>query len=833
MALFTSYSPPGVYTQEIFNPQSSAAIGTARIPVIIGEGQQFFSFPNIELFRGSSAQQDDQAVNEDISDQITGFGRNFNTTYFPVVDGTGRGIVTNDPTKVQVTSIDSNGNQLPVTVISLVGATGAFATQEIIPAGYTLKITYFFKRGDTLITNENLTYQIPTFASTVVSPSGGNSVTVSTFDPGALGNLVSLRVYLPAIVGPGSNQVSVSNNVATIVVSNGFLPGQSVTITGLSTSVLNGTWTILTASPTQFTFSVTTGNVLLTNDSGTITPNGVPDAQAVTGAGTDAIVIWAMKVSGTRTLTDLVTLINAGIPTLDAGYLTVGPITGVVTTPLVAASAVLFTGGLGGSSNTVFKVGMASEPVTLENSLDVSTGRNIVDGTNGGVITTNPSLVTVEVNGVVQPVTAVDGAHGLITLASAINVGGLYSNTVPTLTATYYTNTWQNTYDLLPASNVSSITAVGLGPNRSDFAEGIDYVLGVDSQGNGTINWGASVTETVGTDTAGDVPFSPSEVFSSLIDDQVFLRPVTGAVNGKNVTFTLQDTPVDGSGLSRITDDPSLVKVYVGVDPLTAFQAGNVRVARLVGATSTITLYNPPPISNNVYASYYRSTLADHQYSVVVVTPGYPGFGTYNITNELGKLLPVDVLGSTTVAAGGFATTGVVYPYNFPDVQSPAGAVDETVTLTFNNDGSIITGAAQAFVTTQGLTFRATLTGTAPNGVTSVTFYGATPDVADTSAIQTNNQAVAWQMNHAYTLGQVINNGVALQVVTTAGTSGGSAPAFNDTPGMTTIDGGVLVWTCLSLAPTAEQIFIFIVNTLSVARTTAAHTGVIRCIYDS
>ena len=61
MALFTSYAPPGVYTTEIFVSNTATLTGTARIPVIIGEGQQFFTIPNYELFRGSSPVQDDQS----------------------------------------------------------------------------------------------------------------------------------------------------------------------------------------------------------------------------------------------------------------------------------------------------------------------------------------------------------------------------------------------------------------------------------------------------------------------------------------------------------------------------------------------------------------------------------------------------------------------------------------------------------------------------------------------------------------------------------------------------------------------------------------------------
>src|SRR5271156_2922492 len=172
MALFTSYAPPGVYTTEIFVANTATVLGTARIPVIIGEGVQFFTDSNIELFRGSSPVQDDQSVNENISDQVTGLTQNFNTTFFPVVDGTGHGITTNNPALVQVQAIYSNGNVVPVTVIQLNGATGAFITQDIIPAGTDLTITYFFKRGDTLVTDENHTADVPKYAKLYVGSTG-------------------------------------------------------------------------------------------------------------------------------------------------------------------------------------------------------------------------------------------------------------------------------------------------------------------------------------------------------------------------------------------------------------------------------------------------------------------------------------------------------------------------------------------------------------------------------------------------------------------------------------------------------------------------------------
>ena len=645
MALFTSYAPPGVYTTEIFVSNTATLAGTARIPVIIGEGQQFFTVSNYELFRGSSPVQDDQSVDENISDQVSGLTQTFNTTFFPVTDGTGKGVVTNDPSKVQVEAVYSNGNVVPVTVVSLNGATGAFVTQEIIPLGTDLTLTYSFKRGDTLVTNEDHTADIPQYATLTVgetSPPSSN-VILSLTEPGSTGNLVTLQ----------------------------FISGAAV-----------------------------------------------PDAQAVSGAGTDAITININSNSiatPVRTLASLVSLVSAGIPTLDGGYLTVKSISTVLTALLTPTAALPFAGGHGPSSNTLFVV----------NNFP------IVDGTNGGVTTTNPANVTAQVNGLNVTVAVVNGALGQITLANPVAFGS-------TLTFTYYYNTWQNTYDLLPSPNVASIIQIGLGPNRADFRQGVDYVLGtaLDSHGNvvaNTVNWGNNVSEAIGASSAAELAnFTPAEILTTLVDEKVYLRPAAGVVNGRNSVFTLLDSPTDGSGTGKITDNPTLIQVYVGPDPLAAFEAGAVAVASLNGSAQQVTLFNAPQASSGlVWASYYRNTLSSHQYTVSVITPGFVGLGTYQIADELGRIAPLVYGGTNAVAAGGFAVTGVLYPntvsfdspYQTGDAQGAAGAsVDETVTLTFNNDGNSVTiPAVQATLAlTQGagvLHFTATAPGTIGNNV--------------------------------------------------------------------------------------------------------------------
>lgn len=69
------------------------------------------------------------------------------------------------------------------------------------------------------------------------------------------------------------SNVALTSNVATITTSaaHGFTVGQQVTIAGLTTTALNGTYTITAVpSTTTFTFAKTNNNIASASDSGTI-----------------------------------------------------------------------------------------------------------------------------------------------------------------------------------------------------------------------------------------------------------------------------------------------------------------------------------------------------------------------------------------------------------------------------------------------------------------------------------------------------------------------------------------------------------------------------------
>ena len=640
MALFEQYTKPGVYTRETVEDPGTILFGDLRIPVFIGEGEETTSYKNIELHRGSSSVADDLVVKEDVSDQVTGFTREFHTTYFPVVKGDGNGTVSSTATDVVVLA-----DGIPATVTSLNGETGVFQLHDMYAVGTVLTITYYFKRVDTLKENEDLSNQVPVFATWV----GDANFPLTLSVPGASGNSVSVAF-----------------------------------VSGSNTS----------------------------------------DALAVSGVGTNDIVIQLKKSDGSnRTYSDLSALLDIGIPTL-TGYLVLnGDITAVAGDSVSALVATNFTGGAGPNSNVTFKV--LNAPV--------------VDGSNGGVVTSSVKYLTAKVNGVAVTVSSLDGDTGTFTLSEPVLEG-------QTLTVTYYTNTYQDTYDLLPASNVSILDMVGYGPDREDFINTVDYILEQPSGKNARIQWGASTSTSAGTWTPGYTAFDASVITTTLVDQKMWLQPCSGAVNGSNATFVLPDVPTDGSGLSRATNDPSLIHVYIGADPNAALTAGEVRVIQLVGATKTFKLYNPP-VTGSVYASYYRNTLNDHAFTLEVVNPGIVGQGTYTVTDELGNVLPSVSDGTSVVTEANYATTGTVWPYDSSDLTGNVDSPEETITVTFQSgdDDYIVSAATQGTLvmtnSNVGLRFRSTTTGDQNQSGVTVRFMGTT-EKADTAAVDYTSDAV-------------------------------------------------------------------------------------------
>lgn len=317
--------------------------------------------------------------------------------------------------------------------------------------------------------------------------------------------------------------------------------------------------------------------------------------------------------------------------------------------------------------------------------------RPIVDGSNGGVPTTDPADVTVTVDGVEVEVESVDGANGSVTLTLIPAVG-------TTVLVTYYFNQYRDTSDSLQNTGVTRVLRVGTAPGRLDYTEGVDFVVFQDE-----VHWGQVAKVATGTTSVGTVPLSSTQVMTTLADDRVYFRPVTGSVNSVNRTYTLEHVPVDGTGEGETTNDPSKVLVYVGVDLPTAKAAGPVTIAQLTGSTRTMILEDAPPTGETVFATYWRNRLPDNIFTITSTVKGGAGVGKYTIADQNNaKDLALVTEGIHSVTDGDFGTEGITWPNAQADfLTSPSNAVDETVTVTFGVDGrsytvtsSVIGGSA-------------------------------------------------------------------------------------------------------------------------------------------
>lgn len=154
MSIFSTYAPPGVYVQTLTDLSAANIVAGLRMPLFIGVGRESLTLNNFEIIRGSSATSDIRILGEDVSSQFTGTNRQFTVSNYPVVDGSGRGVTTNDPNVLSVTIDDQ-----PTGAIAVDGATGLVTLGTIPPMGSVVKVSYFFSRKDLKITNEDLSYQ--------------------------------------------------------------------------------------------------------------------------------------------------------------------------------------------------------------------------------------------------------------------------------------------------------------------------------------------------------------------------------------------------------------------------------------------------------------------------------------------------------------------------------------------------------------------------------------------------------------------------------------------------------------------------------------------------
>jgi hypothetical protein len=601
------YAPPGVYTRTLFESPVQGVLAGLRIPVLIGTGSEILSRSGLELVRGSSATVDTRIVQEDLANRailsvsqsgaitlgaFDGEHRRVQVRHYPIVNGNGTGTVATKASSVAVTV-----NNEPVVVTYIDGTNGVVELAFAPEATDVVRITYYFKRTDTQIT-DNLSEQVSADAAMVYGTAS------DTFNITASNNTVLLRVDGVDITATLTTGSAVS--AASVAAYINAYAGSTSLVASTYTNNYGGTSIKLTA---QQDITVLNGT-----------------ANATLG------IDPTLSTSRTKTF-----------------YTFNGP---------------------------------------------------IVDGSNGGITTTDTSKVTVRVNGVQVIPTAVDGTNRAVTLPYAPVPGS-------TIAVTYWFNTWQDTFDYLADVDVQEITQCGDSTQYSDYTDGVDFVLKDDK-----IVWGAASLVSAGVHTTGAEYFDGSQITATLVDARGYLEECV-ASDSTQAVFTLPRVPTTGNGrgsplgsslfqtvsndrIDLPTNRPDLVFAYWGFGAQDALDRGRVEVVKVDSSTSTFTLKSPVPVGASVYATFYYNTLQDQNYTLACFTPGQSATGAYTVQNEAGAFLLTPTFGSKSA---GLSTITVQFPsgserkpdcrFEVPSVTTGyEGPVEETVTVTFASSDS-------------------------------------------------------------------------------------------------------------------------------------------------
>lgn len=433
-----------------------------------------------------------------------------------------------------------------------------------------------------------------------------------------------------------------------------------------------------------------------------------------------------------------------------------------------------FTAGTQTTRNTAFRVFQ----------------RPVVDGTSGGVTTTDPSKVVVKVSGVQVIPVSVDGANGIVTLASAPAPGA-------TVTISYFANTWQDTFDYLPNTQVTSVIRAGISAQRNDYIQGADFVISNPTPDVSIINWGTGYTVSNTRTTAGATPFDTRQVIPTLVDQQMFLSLCAAVVDTSVIpavtstkSFLLPEVPTTGNGRNSTlgqtlfnsvtngrtdlqTNRPDLVKVYAGRNLRDALNKAALKVVSVDGASRTITLKDPVPPDYEVFATFYYNNIEDDTYLLTCTTPGAVGVGQYTVFSTLQNAN----LNQVRFGTKSSLSQTVQWPRgveSIPDAfHTGAGTpVSETVTVTFGQLGAgnaVYTNKGQApysFYASQSSAWTTKLNGT--NYATNL--ISAAPGWLVSSAVAVSGSN---QITIAASPNNVLNltvDGVDVSVTLTAGT---------------------------------------------------------------
>ena len=352
-----------------------------------------------------------------------------------------------------------------------------------------------------------------------------------------------------------------------------------------------------------------------------------------------------------------------------------------------------------GTSNGI--LGLSAGQTTNRNTQFRVFQRPIVDGTSGGITTTDTSKVVVKVNNVQVIPSAVDGTNGIVTLALAPAPGS-------TVTISYFANTWQDTFDQLPNTLITNVLRCGISPGRSDFIQNADFVVVNPSPDVSVVHWGTSFSVSSTLNTPGSEPLDSSQIIPTLVDDKLFLVPCTRFTDTtvipaavSNTVFVLPEVPTTGNGRDTvlgtsvfnsvannrqdlITNRPDLIVARVGRTLEDALGRNPATVLTVDGPNRKITIKDAIPADWNVFATFYYNRIVDNTYIITNTVPGPIGVGQYTVLSSLTNANLYQVRFGTK---NGTLTQTVQWPRGveqIPDAMFVGGTpVSETVTVTF------------------------------------------------------------------------------------------------------------------------------------------------------
>lgn len=352
------------------------------------------------------------------------------------------------------------------------------------------------------------------------------------------------------------------------------------------------------------------------------------------------------------------------------------------------------------------------------NATDSDIGGSADAESNGSLVVVPIILVTVD--GVEATVESLNGGMGTFTLSAAPADGA-------EVLVSYFTNNFQNTFDILPAASVNRIVRSGYDAGRTDFLESRDYVL---ANGN-EIHWGNSVAVESAESAVGGEIFDSNQISAVMVDWRYYKREV-GAGDGSTNIFELPWTPVRGDGTGKTLTDVSNgtpdtfddIRVYVGSTLGTAVEAV---ITKVVG--KTIYLQTAPAAGELVFVDSYVNQYRDDTWRVTNLTPGDSGVGEYTVEGStFGSAFQVSFDAGSSTSTATFLDSGTT---SWDDAAGSASNAyiapsrvrgDEVVTVTVDSSGDFVVTSNVATGTGAGTTNSGTVGQTYVDEITGFTF---------------------------------------------------------------------------------------------------------------